>query len=258
MTVPGGFLRAATWFPAYLASPRGRLRTAINDARLGSVLEAFPAPGRALDVGAGTGVHGLRLARLGWRVTLLEPAVALLDPVRDAAATLDAPPLQIIAASLEDHTAAEAYDLVVVHHVLEYLPDPLGALAQIERLLAPGGHVSLVVLNRWHEALRRAVRAKDPAAATAVLDGDDPVPSVYGVPRRGFDLEELRGQAGALGLRCVSSSGTFVAGDYWTDSELLAPGRFAAALAFEVEAGRRGPYRSVSRYLHLHLTRAES
>jgi SAM-dependent methyltransferase len=46
----------------------------------------------------------------------------------------------------------EEFSVVICHHVLEHVPDPLGALADIRSLLQPGGRLVLVVP---FETLRR-------------------------------------------------------------------------------------------------------
>src|SRR5690606_22974976 len=46
----------------------------------------------------------------------------------------------IFATRLPSHTA----DLVVVHQVLHYLTDPVGAVAEAARLVAPGGKLLIV------------------------------------------------------------------------------------------------------------------
>lgn len=94
----------------------------------------IPARGRMLDLGCGDGTL-LWLAREdGWQVQGVELFPEQTRLVRE---TLG------IDVATSDITAyegvGEAWDCVVLTHVLEHLPDPLGALRKIHRLLKPGG-----------------------------------------------------------------------------------------------------------------------
>jgi len=71
----------ATRYAAYLETPEGRLRADLTFAELQDFLLAKPTGKtlRALDLGCGTGAAGVRLARLGMHVTLLDSSSAMLD-----------------------------------------------------------------------------------------------------------------------------------------------------------------------------------
>jgi SAM-dependent methyltransferase len=92
------------------------------------------APGRMLDLGCGDGTV-LWLAReQGWQVQGVE-----LFPEH---AKLVSETLGFVV-EVSDLTAyqgvKDSWDCVVLTHVLEHLPDPVGALIKIRRLLKPGG-----------------------------------------------------------------------------------------------------------------------
>jgi len=91
-------------------------------------------PGRMLDLGCGDGTV-LWLAREdGWQVQGVELFPEHAKLVRE---TLGFP------VAVSDITAyqgvEQAWDCVVLTHVLEHLPDPVGALIKIRGLLKPGG-----------------------------------------------------------------------------------------------------------------------
>lgn len=91
-------------------------------------------PGRMLDLGCGDGTV-LWLARQdGWTVKGVELFPEHVKLVRE---TLG---LDVDASDITAYEGVnEAWDCVVLTHVLEHLPDPVGALAKIRRLLKPGG-----------------------------------------------------------------------------------------------------------------------
>lgn len=91
-------------------------------------------PGRMLDLGCGDGTV-LWLARQdGWDVKGVELFPEHTELVRQTLG-LDVETSDITAYQGVD----EAWDCVVLTHVLEHLPDPVRALTKIRRLLKPGG-----------------------------------------------------------------------------------------------------------------------
>jgi ubiquinone/menaquinone biosynthesis C-methylase UbiE len=109
------------------------------------------APGeRLLDVACGTGVVARQAAPRvapGGQVCGLDLNDAMLDVARGAAA--DAEPaiewLQGDAAAMPLPDAA--FDVVVCQAALMFMPDPRAALAEMRRVLAPGGRLGLSVFR---------------------------------------------------------------------------------------------------------------
>jgi SAM-dependent methyltransferase len=99
----------------------------------------LPKGARVLDVGCGRGVLLAELAGQGLEVHGVEVSA---DAVRGAD-----PRAQIrIAAHLRDAAYPSAFfDQVIIWHVLEHLPDPLGTLLEVRRILKPGGRFVVAV-----------------------------------------------------------------------------------------------------------------
>jgi SAM-dependent methyltransferase len=96
---------------------------------------------RVLDVGCGRGVILAPLADRGFEVHGVEISA-------EAARGGDSRAHVRIAPRLADAGYTDAYfDEVIVWHVLEHLPDPAGTLAEISRILRPGGRVIVAVPN---------------------------------------------------------------------------------------------------------------
>lgn len=96
-------------------------------ARLGNISQNSAV----LDVGCGAGVHLRRLRRWGFRnLTGIDPF--LLEELRE-------PGLQLLRLNLTD--VSDRFDLVMLHHVLEHLPDPLTALRQAAARMNPSGRL---------------------------------------------------------------------------------------------------------------------
>jgi len=89
---------------------------------------------RILDVGAGTGATTVSLRRFG-EVDALELAAEALAHLRKV------PGLRTFETPLPaPEMPAESYDLVTAFDVLEHIPNDVEAIADIRRLLRPGGH----------------------------------------------------------------------------------------------------------------------
>jgi 2-polyprenyl-3-methyl-5-hydroxy-6-metoxy-1,4-benzoquinol methylase len=91
-------------------------------------------PGRLLDLGCGDGTVLWLAKQDGWEVKGVELFPEQTALVREQLG-LDVETSDITAYEGVD----EAWDCVVLTHVLEHLPDPLGALRKIHDLLKPGG-----------------------------------------------------------------------------------------------------------------------
>jgi len=120
----------------------------------------FRKPGRWLDVGCGGGA-------MLHRVRALEPAFQPHGIERDTGAVERARSLgfDVQRADFPDSgLESGAYDVVSLNHVLEHIPDPMAALREIRRLLAPGGCAMVAVPNRaglWARLLRHRWVALD-------------------------------------------------------------------------------------------------
>jgi S-adenosylmethionine-dependent methyltransferase len=204
----------------------------------------------------------LRLAAQGHAVTLLDPVDEMLHFAREKARALaapTAPPPCFLLGSLEQAPAllgGRAFDLVLCHTLLEYLPDHGNAVRALRGLLTPGGCLSLVALNGPQEPLRLAIRDGDLEGARRALTGEGTADSLFGLPRQRVLIEDLRVHMEAAGIALVGYEGVFVFTDYLPTETLADPIRFAALLRLEVEAGARAPWREVARYLHLWGRRA--
>ncbi|MBD3370664.1 methyltransferase domain-containing protein [Candidatus Fermentibacteria bacterium] len=100
-----------------------------------------PGPGRLLEVGCGNG-RLLMLAREnGWEVRGLELSPFLAESVRQHLG------IEVEVADFMSYQPEEEYDLVVLRHVLEHLPEPLAAMGKIRSLLRSEGNALLEFPN---------------------------------------------------------------------------------------------------------------
>lgn len=94
---------------------------------------SYRSQGHLLEVGTGNGSFLWLMDKLGWQVTGIEP-----DP--QAAQAAAATGLKIIQCDIEQvELRASSYDAIVLHHVLEHLPNPKNTLTKLVNSLKPGG-----------------------------------------------------------------------------------------------------------------------
>src|SRR3954447_18780984 len=104
------------------------------------VARAAIAPGeRVLDVACGTGNAGLIAAAAGARVTGLDAAPRLVEVARQRAAAAGADAEFVVGDALDLPFEDGAFDAVVSVFGVIFAPDPARAIAEIVRVLAPGG-----------------------------------------------------------------------------------------------------------------------
>ncbi|MCX6375737.1 MAG: class I SAM-dependent methyltransferase [Armatimonadetes bacterium] len=106
------------------------------------LLARFQPRGKLLDVGSGWG-HMLKVAREhGYDVTGIEASPAVADLAAKAFG-INA----IVGFFPEVSFDASSFDVVIMNHVLEHVPDPRSVLVEADRILKPGGVIAVVVPN---------------------------------------------------------------------------------------------------------------
>jgi S-adenosylmethionine-dependent methyltransferase len=239
------------------ASVKGRVRTSVLHRQL---LEHLPAtPASVLDVGGGAGHQSFPLAVAGYDVTLLDPSAAMLDKARDRLGRLPAEVrgrvrlVQAEGERAEEALGGRRFDAVLCHGVLGYLAGPEPLVDQLCRCTAPGGIVSIMTANAHAMAVRPALEQRwDDALAS--FDARHEI-GVLGLPGRADTVEELGELLRGHGLEPVRWYGVWLFVDWLGFSGVeLDPddaARVASTVAVELEAGRRDPYRRLSRVFHL-------
>jgi hypothetical protein len=145
------------------------------------------------------------------------------------------------------------YDAVLCHGVLGYLVDPQPMVEQLCLLAGPGGSVSILTGNAHAMAVRPALEQRWDDALAA-FDARTEV-GVLGVQARADTVEELSELLRHNGVEPVQWYGVWLFVDWLEFSGVrLDPEdteAVARIVAVELEAGRRDPYRQLSRVFHL-------
>ncbi len=97
--------------------------------------------GLALEIGCGGGDLLMQMKEIGWKTIGID-----FDPGAVAASMqrgLDVREGDLVAQSFTD----ASFDVVLMNHVLEHLPEPLNTMREIKRILRPRGRLILVTPN---------------------------------------------------------------------------------------------------------------
>jgi ubiquinone/menaquinone biosynthesis C-methylase UbiE len=117
-------------------------------------------PGQhVLDMGCGGGRHAFAVLRRGARVVAFDASRDELDGVRTMAAAMAAAgevPAGGQLLCVEGDALAlpfddASFDRIIAAEVLEHIPDDRGAIAELVRVLAPGGRIAVTVPSRFPE-----------------------------------------------------------------------------------------------------------
>jgi len=233
--------------PASPTAEQSPARTAAVWAAL-DPLVGVGTPLRVLDVGGGSGMFAVPLARLGHDVTVVDPSADALATLRRRADTAGVGERvtgvqgdgDLLHEVLPTAGNGEGYDLALCHWVLEVVDDPAVTLREIAGALRPGGQVSVATANRAGAVLARALSGH-PVEALGLFSDRDP-------SRRRFSPVELLALVEGAGLRPGPWRGVSVVADVLDAASGADP---AAVRALELALSDSSPYRDVATGLHV-------
>ncbi|MEV7792497.1 methyltransferase [Streptomyces sp. NPDC087512] len=251
----------------HTASPRpepARSRAALRTAVVWEVLQEaldrrVKATGRqaldVLDTGGGSGNFAVPLARLGHRVTVVDPSPNALFALERRAAEAEVADrvrgVQGDVHGLFDVAEPGGYDVVLCHGVLEYVDDPAEGVRNAVAALRADGVLSLLAAGLGGAVLARALAGHFTEARQALGDPDGRWGTGDPMPRR-FTAQQLTGLVEDAGLRVGAVHGVRVFADLvpgaLVDTE---PGALDALLALEAAAAELAAFHSVATQLHV-------
>jgi 2-polyprenyl-6-hydroxyphenyl methylase/3-demethylubiquinone-9 3-methyltransferase len=153
------------------------LRTSINPARFGYMrrvltdeLQVDPRGKAALDIGSGGGLLAEEFARLGFRVTGIDPST---ESVAAARAHAESEQLDIeytVGAGEQLPFADAAFDIAYCCDVLEHVDDLDRVLAESARVLKPGGVFLYDTINRTRRSRLVVINLMQEWRSTALME----------------------------------------------------------------------------------------
>lgn len=254
------FETGAAKYAAYLETPEGRLRLDLAFANLQEFLPQATRSLHALDFGCGTGAIGVRLARLGLHVTLLDASLAMLDFAKRAAQEAGVTERIVLrhgnAAQFASLFPAESFDVIICHNVLEFVDDPVAVLRSAARALRDRSSIiSVLVRNQAGEVLKAALLNGDLAAAQRNVTAEWGDEALYGTRVRLFTPESLQAMLVASSFAVTEARGVRVVSDY-LPPKVSRNDEYERILELERKLGRRREFAAVARYTHCLAHRA--
>jgi SAM-dependent methyltransferase len=132
------------------------------------------APGRALDLGCGSGRHAVWLAQRGWRVTAVDFSQEALRQARERAAELAVDVDWIEADLVGYEPPAAAFELVLLAYLHVPADERRAILAKAEAAVGPGGTLLLV----GHDLTNIGTGAPGPTSPSVLYTPADIVPEL--------------------------------------------------------------------------------
>jgi len=258
------FQAGAAKYAAYLETPEGRLRLDLAFANLQEFLpqaSETTRPLRALDLGGGTGAFAVRLARLGFHVTLLDASQPMLDYAERAAQAAGVTERIAVkqgdANQLAELFHSESFDVITCHNILEFVDDPVAVLRHAARALRDRSSIiSVLVRSQAGEVLKAALLGGDLAAAEQTLTAEWGDEALYGSKVRLFTPESLHAMLVESSLAVTAERGVRIVSDYLPPS-VSRDNEYDRISQLERKLGRRPEFAAVARYTHCLAHRAD-
>jgi ubiquinone/menaquinone biosynthesis C-methylase UbiE len=153
--------------------------------------------GRVLEVGCGIGVDSIQLAKCGFEVTAVDLTDSALKVAKEFAAARDVKiDFRLGTAEGLDFPSA-SFDAVYSFGVLHHTPDIEQSVAEVHRVLRPGGRAYVMLYHKW--SLVNLVHRLFRLPYESPRDRNDHCPVVYTFSRRG--VSQLFGAFSQVSVR---------------------------------------------------------
>ena len=205
--------------------------------------------GVAIDVGGGTGLNAIALAKEGSNVTLVEPDPEMAKRARANIAAAQEENLghRIIIKECKGESLSDCipdqFDIVCCHSVILYLEDPIDLLVGLAGRCKPGGIISILSINPDATAMREGLHQRW-GAAIRLIHNKSAIVGNY-LENRKHSLDFVRSVLSKHGFTLEAWYGVGVFTDHIDKID-----DFALAIEAEWFAGSIEPYRSIARCYH--------
>jgi ubiquinone/menaquinone biosynthesis C-methylase UbiE len=144
------------WSKTYEEDRRSRFIAPLQDAAFESL--ALVSEDRFLDVGCGTGAAVRRAAAIAGRAVGLDPSEGMVARARELAAGM--PNAEFVSGTADQLPfESDSFTALLCTTAFHHFPEPEAAIAEMVRVLAPGGRVTLGDASTDKPVMRIANRA---------------------------------------------------------------------------------------------------
>lgn len=245
-------------FARYHGTAASRLRYGLAQYNLSRTYD-LSRPMRVLDAAGGSGINAGFLAMLGHHVTVFDSDQEMLRQAQQRLLNLGVlDRAQLVQGSLQNISTClptARFDLILCHHVIEYLEDLPSVLRTLRALSVPGGAFDLITLNPVSEVIRAIVFQRDPVLAESKLTDLNYDARWFGKARL-YPFEDVVDEAQRSGWSMQSFRAIRALADYLGEEELDAD-KEQAILHLEQRLSEMDPYRRFGRYFQFSFRRGD-
>lgn len=181
----------ASTYDAWFETPLGRLSGALEEEAIFRLAAARPRE-VALDLGCGTGIYSLEMARRGARVIAVDRSAGMLRAAREKARREGLPIAFHQAPADSLPFASGSFDLVIAVTLLCFAERPDLILSEAHRLLKTPGRLVIGELNRssyWALVRRAKAFFRESSYSNARFLSRDELKRLLG--QAGFEVREI-------------------------------------------------------------------
>lgn len=142
------FRDLAASYDAWYQTPLGAFAHAVERDAVLALADAKPGE-RVLDVGCGTGIYALELARQGFRVIGVDQSMEMMAIAREKFREAGLAGFWVCGSAEALPFRSASADLALAVTSLCFVPHPDRAIDEMRRIITPDGRVVLGELNRW-------------------------------------------------------------------------------------------------------------
>ena len=135
-------------YDAWYRTPLGAVAHALESEAVFELAEAKPEV-RTVDIGCGTGIYTLELARRGVKVIGLDSSIEMIAVAQEKLRQAGLPGRFVCASAEALPFREERFDLAIAVTSLCFVHSPDRALEEMHRVLRPGGRLVIGELNRF-------------------------------------------------------------------------------------------------------------
>jgi len=215
-------------------------------------------PLRILDAGGGNGLDSLALARMNHQVDIVDVSQQMLDDANVNAALagvsgrISTHPIDIL--NLGKLFEAAEFDMVLCHNVIQYVDELEPLINAMDKVLKPGGVLSLIGPNQYSLPYQAAFLNGDLDEAYELLDQADQISSIFGVNERSYRADELIDWFDQRGYSTENHYGIRCMYNYWgTNKEKQETEIYEKLKKLEFALTNREPYKQTARLFQLIL-----
>jgi phosphoribosylformimino-5-aminoimidazole carboxamide ribotide isomerase len=215
-------------------------------------------PLRILDAGGGNGLDSLALARMNHQVDIVDVSQPMLDDANANAA------LAGVSGRISTHAVdilnigklfeAAEFDMVLCHNVIQYVDELEPLINAMDKVLKPGGVLSLIGPNQYSLPYQAAFLNGDLDEAYELLDQAEQISSIFGVNERSYRADELIDWLDQRGYSIENHYGIRCMYNYWgTNEEKQETETYEKLKKLEFALTNREPYKQTARLFQLIL-----